>query len=43
MRVDRSGDGPVRRCGKAVSPPSAADRALPALPDVELFSFDGNF
>ncbi|XP_045455792.1 uncharacterized protein LOC123665544 [Melitaea cinxia] len=41
MRVDRSGDGPVRRCGKAVSPPSAADRALPALPDVELFSFDG--
>lgn len=43
MRVDRSGSGPVRRCGKAVSPPGAQDRAPPALPDVQLFSFDGNF
>lgn len=42
MRVDRSGDNVVRRCGKAISQTSQpADRALPALPDIALFSFVG--
>lgn len=42
MRVDRSGDGEVRRCAKATSRTSQpADLALPALPDIELFSFAG--
>nr|XP_026496931.1 uncharacterized protein LOC113401290 [Vanessa tameamea] len=42
MRVDRSGEGQVRRCGKAVSQQSTqVDRAPPALPDLELFTFAG--
>ncbi|CAH2098006.1 unnamed protein product [Euphydryas editha] len=42
MHVDRSGEGEVRRCGKAVTLQSTpADRALPGFPDIELFSFDG--
>ncbi|XP_050355829.1 uncharacterized protein LOC126777034 [Nymphalis io] len=42
MRMDRSGEGQIRRCGKAESPQSTrADRAPPALPDLELFTFAG--
>ena len=42
MRVDRSGEGEVRRCGKAISQTNQpTDRAVPALPDIGLFSFVG--
>ncbi|XP_052741581.1 uncharacterized protein LOC112049861 [Bicyclus anynana] len=41
VRVDRSGDGVVRRCGRADGPADAADRAPPALPDLEPFAFAG--
>ncbi|XP_026316523.1 uncharacterized protein LOC113227748 isoform X2 [Hyposmocoma kahamanoa] len=40
MRLDRTGAADVRRCGFAdPSPVSSEDRALPALPDIELFTF----
>ncbi|XP_045761802.1 uncharacterized protein LOC123865029 [Maniola jurtina] len=42
MRVDRSGEGELRRCGLAERVADAPDdRAPPALPDLQLFSFAG--
>lgn len=42
LRHDRSGPADVRRCARAPPrAPSAADRALPALPDLRAFSFAG--
>lgn len=43
MRVDRSGDSEVRRCATSTPrAPAPEDRALPALPDLQAFSFTGN-
>ncbi|XP_072948202.1 uncharacterized protein [Epargyreus clarus] len=39
VRVDRSGESAVRRCAVASSPRAPADRAHPALPDMQQFSF----
>lgn len=44
MRVDRTGDVDVRRC--SVTDPTPAygeDLSLPALPDIELFTFAGDY
>lgn len=42
MRLDRTGDVDVRRCGLTdPSPASSEDRAHPGLPDMELFTFAG--
>lgn len=44
MRVDRTGDTDVRRCSVAnPSRASSEDRALPSLPDIEQFSFAGDY
>lgn len=42
MHVDRSEGRAVRRCSHAVVVAGTADRANPALPDLQLFSFAGN-
>ncbi|XP_038218677.1 uncharacterized protein LOC119837223 [Zerene cesonia] len=42
VRVDRSGERPVRRCGRSEPQPAApADRRPPALPDFAQFTFAG--
>lgn len=43
MTIDRTGEVDVRRCSIADLPTTTPeDRVLPALPDIELFTFSGD-